>query len=66
MVKDGIEFQVMLNTTELQTNGKLYAKAKVTNVSEETIPYLGYDGCDLGVSSSIIAESDDKQAKVGS
>ena len=41
-------------------------KAKATNVSEDTVPYIAYDGCDRGFSANLFAESDDGQVEVGS
>ena len=49
-----------------QTYGRLYVKAKATNVSEVTVLYIAYDGCDRGFSANLFAESDDGQVEVGS
>ena len=64
--KDGIKFEVMLSTKEVQTDKKLYAKVKITNVSNESIPYWGRDGCDVGLSTNLFVESDTGQIRVGS
>lgn len=60
--QDGIHFEVMLS----QMDAKLYAKVKATNVSGDTIPYVGYDGCDRGLSAELFAESEDGEVQVGS
>jgi len=66
IVQDGIEFQIMVNTKEVSKNKKLYAKIKATNISEESIPYWGRDGCDLGFSASIFAENPGSETEEGS
>lgn len=60
--QDGIKFEIMLS----QTDENLYAKIKATNISEDTIPYVGYNGCDRGLSANLFAESDDEEVQVGS
>ena len=59
--QDGIEFEMLS-----QSYGRLYVKAKATNVSEVTVLYIAYDGCDRGFSANLFAESDDGQVEVGS
>ena len=60
--KDGIRFNVMLS----ETDTKLYAKLKATNVSENTISYIGYDGCDRGLKANLFNKTDSGEVKVGS
>lgn len=60
--KDGIEFHVMLS----KTDEKLYAKVKATNVSDDTISYLGADGCHAGLSADLFEDTNAGQVKVGS
>ncbi|MEC2077503.1 Ig-like domain-containing protein [Metabacillus fastidiosus] len=50
--QDGVEFQAIVS----QIDKKLYTKIKVTNKSEETIPYFGKDGCDKGLSADLFTE----------
>lgn len=50
--QDGLKFEAALG----QTVDNLYAKVKVTNVSKEIIPYWGSDGCDRGLSSSVVSK----------
>ena len=45
---------------------KLYAKIKVTNTGEETIPYFGGNGCDKGLSADLFTEADNGEVKAGS
>ncbi|MGG3805223.1 Ig-like domain-containing protein [Metabacillus fastidiosus] len=62
MNQDGLEFQAILS----QIDKKLYAKIKVTNESEETIPYFGIDGCDKGLSADLFTETDNGEVREGS
>ena len=62
MERDGIEFHVMLS----ETDEKLYAKVKTTNVSDDTISYVGNDGCHVGLSADLFEDTDAGQVKVGS
>lgn len=52
-IQNGIKFEVQLH----QTDEKLYAKLKATNLSEAPIPYFGTDGCDKGLSANLISAS---------
>ncbi|MED4531234.1 Ig-like domain-containing protein [Metabacillus fastidiosus] len=60
--QDGLEFQAILS----QIDKKLYAKIKVTNKSEETIPYSGKNGCDKGISADLFTETDNGEVRTGS
>ena len=60
--QDGLKFEATLG----QTVDNLYAKVKVTNVSKEIIPYMGYDGLDKGLSTTILSKNDAGESKVGS
>ena len=64
--QDGIKFEVMLNTKDIQKGKKLYAKVKATNVSEDHIPYISSNGCDVGLHARLHTESDTGQVKAGS
>ena len=50
--QDGLKFESTLG----QTVDNLYVKVKMTNVSKEIIPYWGSDGCDRGLSSSVVSK----------
>ena len=63
--RDGIKLHVMLNAEELSTDEKLYAKLKITNVSDHAIPHWGLDGCDLGLTASLFSKSDAGKVEVG-
>ena len=54
--KDGIKFDVTFSSVDFQSNGELTAKIKATNISEEAIPYVMFDGCDRGVKTTIFAD----------
>lgn len=60
--RDGIEFHVMWS----KTDEKLYAKVKATNVSDDTISYVGNDGCHVGLSADLVEDTDAGEVKVGS
>ncbi|MGG3889884.1 Ig-like domain-containing protein [Metabacillus fastidiosus] len=60
--QDGLEFQAILS----QIDKKLYAKIKVTNKSEETIPYSGKNGCDKGLSADLFTETANGEVRTGS
>lgn len=49
--RDGIEFEVELG----QAYGKLYVKAKATNIGEDAVPYIASDGCDGGFAAYLFA-----------
>ena len=55
--KDGIRFDVTFSSNDFKPNGELTATVKATNISEETIPYIGFNGCDRGVKATIFAET---------
>lgn len=63
--QDGIKFEALLNTKELDPGGKVYAKIKATNVSTESIPYWGGSPCDLGFSANVFSESQNGQVMKG-
>lgn len=60
--QEGLKFDVSLG----QTVDNLYAKVKVMNVSEDSIPYWGSDGCDRGLSASVLTKNNTGETKVGS
>ena len=60
--QDGLKFDVTLG----QTVENLYAKVKVTNVSTEIIPYMGYHGLDQGLSAAVLSKNEAGESKVGS
>lgn len=57
----GVKFEVMFN----QTDQKLYVNTKLTNISEESIPYIGFNGCDSGISVNLFAKIDSQSVLVG-
>lgn len=61
IVKDGIKFNIHLSQTET----KVYAKLKATNVSEKTITYIGNNGCDKGLKAHLITKMNAGQEMVG-
>ena len=63
--KDGIKFDVTFSTKDFKPNGELTANIKATNISEEAIPYVRWDGCDRGVRATIFAD-DNGQVFTGS
>ena len=54
--KDGIKFDVTFSSKDFKPNGELTATIKATNMSEEVIPYIGFDGCDRGAKATIFAD----------
>ncbi|KXH81963.1 S-layer homology domain-containing protein [Sporosarcina sp. HYO08] len=60
--QDGVQFEMML----AHSDEKIYAKVKATNVSSKTIPYVGYNGCDPGISAKLFIETEDGQVNIGS
>ncbi len=57
-----ILFSIILKPVFAQ---KLYVNAKVTNISEETIPYIRSNGCDPGVSVNLFTERNAEIVQVG-
>jgi hypothetical protein len=62
IVQDGVQFDIMLD----QKDEKVFVKAKATNISSKSIPYIGFSGCDLGISAQLYSDTEDGPVKVGS
>lgn len=60
--EDGLEFEVMFS----QLHGRLYVRSTATNISKDSVPYIGFDGCDQGFSANLVAKINDEQIKEGS
>ena len=54
--KDGIKFDVTFSSKDFKPKGRLTAKIKATNISEEAIPYVHFDRYDRGVKANIFAD----------
>ncbi len=59
--QDGIKLEVMID----QTDEKVFAKVKATNVSNEPISYTGSSGCDRGIAADLYNDTKDGPVKVG-
>ena len=64
--KDGIKFDATFSSNDFQPKGELTAKIKATNISEEVISYIGFNGCDRGLHTTVYAEDDNGQVFEGS
>ncbi|WP_191090561.1 S-layer homology domain-containing protein [Niallia endozanthoxylica] len=60
--QDGVKFDIMLDLTD----EKVFAKVKATNITSGPIPYVGFSGCDPGISAGLSTESVDGSVKTGS
>ncbi|RHW31377.1 S-layer homology domain-containing protein [Lysinibacillus yapensis] len=60
--RDGIKFDLFLG----QAYGRLYVKTKATNISENGVPYIGFNGCDRGFSANLFTENNGEKIEVGS
>lgn len=60
--QDGIKFDLMLDLTD----EKIFTKVKATNITSEPIPYVGFSGCDPGISAGLSAVAEDGSVKAGS
>ncbi|WP_338452753.1 hypothetical protein R4Z09_13365 [Niallia oryzisoli] len=49
-----------------QTDEKVLVKVTATNISSKAIPYVGFNGCDPGVSAQLYSDTEDGPVKVGS
>ena len=54
--KNGIKFDVTFSSKDFKPNGELNVKVKATNISDEDIPYVGFNGCDRGINVSIFTK----------
>lgn len=59
--KDGIKFDVQVSQTET----KLFAKLKATNVSGKTITYIGTNGCDPGLKADLYNRVNFGEVRIG-
>ncbi|WP_338448696.1 hypothetical protein R4Z09_21110 [Niallia oryzisoli] len=48
------------------TEEKIFTKVKATNITSEPIPYVGFSGCDPGISARLSAVAEDGSVKPGS
>jgi hypothetical protein len=53
LVQNGFQFDIKLE----QSGGKVLVHITVTNISGESIPYIGYNGCDRGMYATLLADS---------
>ena len=64
--KDGIGFDVTFSSNDFKPNGGLNVKVKAINISDEAIPYVGFDGSDRGIKAAIFTEDMNGQVFKGS
>jgi hypothetical protein len=62
IVQDGVKFHIQLD----QFDAKVFINVTAINISDETIPYIGFDGCDRGVSSEVYTDYGDGKVTKGS
>lgn len=60
--QDGVRFGIMLD----QQEEKVLVNVTATNISNESIPYVGFNGCDPGISAHLYSETEDGPVNVGS
>jgi hypothetical protein len=60
LVQKGIQYEVQ---TE-QSDGKVFLNVTATNISGETIPYFGHNGCDRGIDAELFAETENGPVQV--
>jgi hypothetical protein len=62
IVLDGVKFYIQLD----QSDEKVFINVTATNISSENIPYVGFNGCDPGISTALFTDSGDGEFKEGS
>ncbi|MBB6444482.1 S-layer homology domain-containing protein [Bacillus benzoevorans] len=60
--QDGIKLELAID----QSEEKVFAKVKATNVSSEPISYFGTNGCDKGIAADLFTDTKDGPVKIGS
>ena len=62
VANNGVQFEMKVD----QKEDKVFVNTKVTNNSNEAIPYLGTSGCDPGISVDLYSDTKDGPVTVGS
>ncbi|WP_071393330.1 S-layer homology domain-containing protein [Bacillus tuaregi] len=60
--EDGVQMEVNLD----QQEEKILVKVKATNTTAEAIPYVGFNGCDPGITAQLYKDTADGPVRVGS
>lgn len=60
--QDGVHFDVQLD----QNDEKVLVKVTAANTSNDSIPYIGFNGCDPGMSAHLYSGTENGPVKVGS
>ncbi len=53
--KNRLQFDIKLN----QSGEKIFTKVKVTNNTGESVPYIGFNGCDRGLNAALFTDTKD-------
>ena len=62
VAQNGLQFEMMVD----QKDEKVFVHTKATNNNRESIPYIGFNGCDPGISAGLYSDTKDGPVEVGS